>query len=80
MKSESISSMSATRFWQTLKSEADAISWNLKDVQRNGSVDAVKIPSLDRAAVSADRITSLITDKMEDFKRRMGQSRPVNRE
>lgn len=73
----SVSSMSATQFWHTLKSEADAVSWNLRDVQRNEVTDGTKL-SLGRAIESAERMTMLISDRMEDFKRRMTSTRAFN--
>lgn len=69
-----ISSMTAGQFWNMLKTEADAVSWNLRDVIRNGSVGETK-PSLDRAVQSSERIVTMISDRMEEFKRQMSERR-----
>jgi hypothetical protein len=64
------SSMTGSQFWTALKTQADTIAWNLLDVRRNGTdiPDGVK-PSIERAYTSAERLLSLVSGRMEDFKR-----------
>lgn len=64
------SSMSGGQFWSTLRSEANAISWNLRDAIRNGSAKELH-PSLTRAMQSAERINSLITERSDGFKQNL---------
>lgn len=64
------SSMTTSQFWATLKTQTDAIAWNLLDVKRNGNgmSDGTK-SSIERAYTSAECILHLVAGRMEDFKR-----------
>ena len=69
-----VSSMSAGQFWNTLKSEANAVSWNLRDVMRNnsGSGDG---HSLHRAIQSTERIVTMIDTRVENHRKNIAERR-----
>lgn len=63
-----VSSMTGAQFWNILKTEADAISWNLRDALRQEPPGASRT-SLHRAVQSSERIVALITERTENFRR-----------
>ena len=67
--------MTAGQFWNALKTEADAVSWNLRDIKRGQTTDIVRMPSLDRAIESSERIVSMISGRMEEFRKQISERR-----
>ena len=69
-----VSSMSAGQFWNSLKSEANAISWNLRDVVRSNSGNGT-CHSLLRALQSTERIVTMIDNRVENHRKIVAERR-----
>lgn len=60
------SSLFSSGFWSILKKEADAISWNLRDVRHQcSSFSPSGKHSLDRAIASSERLLNLVEQRSQ---------------
>ena len=57
------SSLFTGGFWDAIKTEATAITWNLRDARRQMPSSSVT-PSLDHAIVSAERLLVLVNERV----------------
>lgn len=71
------SSLFSGHFWTLLKEEAAAVSWNLRDARRHGIVGEAK-PSVDRAIASAERLVTLVGERVEAQLKRAAERRAAN--
>ena len=58
------SSLFTGGFWDAIKTEATAITWNLRDARRQTSTTSLILPSLDHAIVSAERLLVMVNERV----------------